>query len=1083
MTDQINVGSNYFSLLKEPHVEFYQNKAFFTQLSEKGFMTTYFKDIMEINPKDFLNKNIPVDAAIMHPDRVDYQGIINAVSEKCLELTTEAVEIENKIHFYREQMERIQEIFQNDMANVLFKDLGFDSQYLAMLFHIPLKQWVMGALLPEQNSKGLALTYNGIEPNGNSYNIKLTSLSLDSEFPKSIYNQLFVNNRSRYRPSMKHYLSSYNLKYFSDNWDLFQEGVRFYTSKELKYDRLKSEEVQNFLLSGTSYDFFAEGILKTRYSAVLNRLLQKNGIQEIINNSSPWSNHVVNGVVNLEMYAKHWEFAHNQTWLHFRWPYYSELFALHYNSTIKVITDILTYALESYGMKIKNESVKLQYILHAIDRYTNTGAFYGAISKFRDSFNKSIEELEWIDFPNLDVLEDLSNIHEVPMSIAYEMYCSKNSYQGLNFVYPRFVVDYAIYLCLIKEEKNFLDLTDTQKENFLNLSIFTLEAEVFFSKDLSDRIKFRKNLDSKFVKTLRSIDANYAKIKLEKLVRGILESNPEYKAQVDKYLSNDGFGFIKVKLPKIKISAPKITISAPKIDLPKISLPKIVIPAIKIPEINIVNIVMPKSINPIDGILSLIGADDDTKALYTKIANKVTRSPIYIPIVSEAVQSAEDITNTVVKAGGQIVQETGKFIANSPQLVADVIKLTGQAAHDLFVSPAEQIVDGVAYAVLPKDIAQKIDLITNVPSKAVTGKLTEKDLREAGQAALKLSIAPVAFAGKISADIVDNAIKNIPLVAELDQYSGGMLSSSSRIARSTHDEYESKAHDPRVVLDIIKIGLTIATAGSVSAAIDNVASNTIYNALSDKTGVGGTELRAIVNAYNSGDIVGASADYAKSTAIKETAKEVENKTGVPALALTSVATGVDSGKSVPESVYDVAKDSVKKEIQNEIKKKIGIPVSIDDIMEFNVSKFVQFDSPDEIVEVLKESVNKEIEKRYNEILNLASNIENYSSEDLWVDTKKMLEKEKEKAINKLYADFYDLKEKYWPEGLLNYLMLMYGPRPDYSEFMDEVPQDINWETWQPPEPIYVYEKPKKPVAGMVVAGVGVGLLAIMSMRE
>lgn len=717
---------------------------------------------------------------------------------------------------------------------------------------------------------------------------------------------------------------------------------------------------------------------------------------------------------------------------------------------------------------INAEASNINSIQTELEKTQRDISYYSSLIGLRKQFNNNIENPIFEDFPTSDQLFELAKNKNVTNTIAFQIYTDNKLHLNVNMSYPNFVVDLAVFNCVKDRKVNFDTLSDNDKKLYLVTSTKYICDNIYGNDELLKLIEYRIDLFDKYYKTLKLVDENIARTKVDRIVKAVKEGqvvNEQVMGNKPYYFH----GFITKD--QIEDETMGFSISLPSIS---ISLPKITLPEIKIPSINLSNAFSPMYI-----------------PVVTEFANMSS------DIVSSVSKSTVEIAKGVVDAGGTFIQSTGQFIANSPNMVVDIVRFTGQATNDLIISPVENLVDGVAYAILPPDVAKKIDKISDIPSKTATGKLTVEDLREAGECALKLAIAPTAFVGKITADAIDSAKKNCSLIRDLDKYSGGLLSSASNVARASHDEYEGKGHDPALILDAIKIGLVVFTAGTISSVATNIAEQTATSAIIDKTGIGGETAQALVKAYQTGDVTAVASDYASNKAMVEGAKQVSKATGVPMEDVLAVGQGVQQGKPVSQALMDAGKSKAKNEINQEIKKKTGLPVTIDEITNSDptnkkslVQEIVSYaENPEKLkqlvvtetklamqkerekaekqieqvknlkenienfnaekeTKILQANISKEIDKRVEDAKRLDKEIENYSSEDAWSDLEKQARIEKDKATKKLYEDMYGLKEKYFPQALLDYLMYTYGPKPDYDMYLND---GFDWGSFQLPD--------------------------------
>lgn len=766
---------------------------------------------------------------------------------------------------------------------------------------------------------------------------------------------------------------------------------------------------------------------------------------------------------------------------------------------------LLSAAIEHYAADVNFEINHLKNVIKRVEQTVkpilNKADNARALEQCRDMFNASLSRPDYVPFPTMEELRKISAEKKITLTQAFHFYDSQNRKMNVCFAVPPLAV-FQAYHRAAKDKVIFDELSESQKRGRI-LAAIDFVSRYYRGAEFRARSLSRIKIYEKYLTTLERIESSIAAEKAQ----NIYIKARRYSVSSDSTMSG---------LFGIDLSWPKITI--PDIKLPKITLPNITLPKI----------------------------DIDLPSF-----DSLFKSRIYIPVVSEALDfggdllgnvaaTVGDLTEAVIKAGGDFIESSGKFIANSPQMVGDIIKTTGEIANDVLISPAEQFIDGAAYAILPDHIAQKIDEISDLPSEAATGQLTFEDIKEAATASMKLAIAPAAFMGEVTSDVLNSAIENIELVRELDELSGGMISSTSRVADAVNTEYKGEKHDPRLLIDSIKVGvLAIGGYAAVSSLSQSMAVAKVQNI----TGIGGSELDTLVRgytAYTSGQGIGdILANEAQNQAYIQGSKEVARQTGIPVQILANVGQAHKNGTSMTEAFTESTTAVAKQEINEEIKRQTGLPITITDIGKaadpqernefYDKLKGYVADAKeleDKLIEQAKlayEKEKKRIADQMERAKELASEIQNFDlGKELDLLGQKLdseLENIKEtlreidqdiedfslsEEIDKLgqkasdaWDDFNkdadefslaDELEKKWDEfweqdllkkygpDLLAYLYKKYGPRPDYDDVMTA--EDRGKWDWQPSE--------KKPVkkgkipTGLKVAG---GILAAMTVAS
>ena len=435
-----------------------------------------------------------------------------------------------------------------------------------------------------------------------------------------------------------------------------------------------------------------------------------------------------------------------------------------------------------------------------------------------------------------------------------------------------------------------------------------------------------------------------------------------------------GFPKIKFKMPRIKINVKKFISSIGKafqsiVDLVKdtIEAAKKVVRAITPPAlhkyIDIIVDPLPLITNPVATVTKLI----DPRPLIELVTNP-------IPQIKHVLDPAPKIAavNYVYK---NVLKPTYKMVAN--------------ATAELALKPVNNVLDETVYKVLPSHLAEKLEKITDLPEQAARGKITADVLREAAMAAVQVGATSFAVNGYISNSILDWARKDAILggvMAKLDQYSGGLLTSFQNLQSTGGEIYNGENIDwKRKILDGVKIYLaaTGASAFAQAMAANYVGTQTGLN----KTPIGRDVLTAgriyLTASYTDAgfEFTNAAAREAGKAVLTETAKReiiieaakkgiIDKKTLEDMVQYGSALYGAqnEDGTFNSEQMVSIAKDGAYQEfIREEVRKRTGLDLSLADLSEI----YGYAMNPQEILD----NVNAAIDKAYNDMTDFEKNIE------------------------------------------------------------------------------------------------------------
>ncbi len=271
-------------------------------------------------------------------------------------------------------------------------------------------------------------------------------------------------------------------------------------------------------------------------------------------------------------------------------------------------------------------------------------------------------------------------------------------------------------------------------------------------------------------------------------------------------------------------------------------------------------------------------------------------------VVTNPVATVQKIVGSVGDVASNIVRETTNAVEYTYKNVArPAFRVVRNVANETVWKPIHKVVDVAILPILPKDIRDKLDEILDIPEKTFSGKLTDKEILEGCKAYIQLAMIPAKETGKFDNAII-NALKKDailgPFITTIDKYSGGLLTSAQNLASTPEDIYKDRQIDWKArIIDALKIYLTVVTAGTVGAALANIAKGMAINYIGEETGLDGTVLGR--TALSAGVLYASALDYKDLTKFAESA---------------TLDTAKDAAKSaaIREAKSESVKEAVKK---------------------------------------------------------------------------------------------------------------------------------------------------------------------------
>lgn len=411
-------------------------------------------------------------------------------------------------------------------------------------------------------------------------------------------------------------------------------------------------------------------------------------------------------------------------------------------------------------------------------------------------------------------------------------------------------------------------------------------------------------------------------------------------------LDNQSMGFsFKIKLPKIKVNIKKFISAIGKAftsvaDLVSDTLAAAtkVVKAIIPPELH-------QYIDVIVNPVRLITNPTSTIALLNPMpAIKVLTNPIpaikYVLDPMPKFQVASDIIHDVASSTGDIATDVYREGVRPTYKIAT--NVVAESIH-----PINTVLDNTVYKVLPKELAAKLEAITDIPEEAARRKLTDKDITAAAKAYLQV----IALPSSIGASFLNGVwitLRKDPIVGgfvkDFDKYTGGIISSFVTLSNTSTDVYYDRDINwKEKIIAGLKLYLTYLTAGTVSELLTVGA----VGYTGDKTGlartpIGRDVLMLGVTYYNADKLT---AELAGEMALEQADRTMEREVVQKAVAqgiipdkdLAMIAYAYSTGKIEDGKLMTVLSEAADARFQafveKEIQERTGLPIKYKHLVE------------------------------------------------------------------------------------------------------------------------------------------------------
>jgi len=323
------------------------------------------------------------------------------------------------------------------------------------------------------------------------------------------------------------------------------------------------------------------------------------------------------------------------------------------------------------------------------------------------------------------------------------------------------------------------------------------------------------------------------------------------------------------------------------------------------------------------------------------------------PTISKITQTAGEIAHNIVKETSNAVEYTYKNVARP------AFRIARNVVNEVVWRPINVVVDVTVMPILPASIREKLEEVMDIPDKTFQGKLTDKEILEGMKAYGQIALIPYKEVGKFDNAVINTLKKDAilgPFIMTLDKYSGGLITSGQNLMALPDDIYHDRQIDWKSrIIDGLKIYLTVVSAGTISAAISNIAKGMAVNYIGDETGLNGTVLGR--TALSAGVLYASSLNYgsmekfaesattdlakdvskqaaireAKSETVKEAVKQGWVDSAFTAKLIMSAGTTLSQVPGSDKTLMDAMSDIHDKEFQNYVdylvKKETGLPIT------------------------------------------------------------------------------------------------------------------------------------------------------------
>jgi hypothetical protein len=169
---------------------------------------------------------------------------------------------------------------------------------------------------------------------------------------------------------------------------------------------------------------------------------------------------------------------------------------------------------------------------------------------------------------------------------------------------------------------------------------------------------------------------------------------------------------------------------------------------------------------------------------------------------------------------------------------------------------ANTIGSGLAKDLLPSELYEAANKLTKASIEIMVGKISPERIGNALEAIYKIGAVGSQSVSWV-VDETTGAILASPVGRQLDQYTGGIISSVDRLADLDNAIIDDEKRDPlMIVLDVVKVASVVSGAGSLTGALTNVGEQAAGNYVGQQSGLNKTALGRSILSVGTGSVSG-----------------------------------------------------------------------------------------------------------------------------------------------------------------------------------------------------------------------------------